>query len=77
MSNTGITLLGVIAAPLTLLGGPVLSFNALLTLALPVSALAMYACLRRWTTWRAAAFVGGLLYGFSPYIIGQDFGQGW
>ena len=44
------------------------SWDVLVRLAVVVSAMSMCLCLRRWTTWWPAAFVGGLLYGFSAYI---------
>jgi hypothetical protein len=69
LNNTGSMLLGVVASPVTLVFGPAVSFNALTTLAFAVSAAACYVLLRRWTTWWPAAFVGGLLYGFSPYMV--------
>jgi hypothetical protein len=47
------------------------SFNFLMWLAFPLSASSMLFVLRRWTSWYPAAFVGGLIYGFSPYVIGQ------
>jgi hypothetical protein len=40
-----------------------------LTLSPFLSALAMYILLRRWVSWAPAAFVGGLLYGFSPFVL--------
>ena len=69
--NTGIPLLGLLTAPLTLAVSPVASQNLLRWLSFPLSAFAMYFVLRRWTRWTPAAFAGGLLYGFSPYMIGQ------
>ena len=48
--------------------GPVVSWNVLERAAPFVSALSMCLVLRRWTTWWPAAFVGGLLYGFSCYV---------
>ncbi len=69
LNNTGPILLGLLAAPVTLVFGAVAAYNVLQTLALAASATAMYVLLRRWTTWWPAAFVGGLLYGFSPYMI--------
>jgi hypothetical protein len=41
----------------------------LFTLAFPLSALSGYALIQRWVRWRPAAFGGGLLYGFSPYLV--------
>jgi hypothetical protein len=74
-TNTSFPLLGVIGTPITLLFGPVATYNVLLRLSLVLSALAMCLVLRRWTTWWPAAFFGGLLYGFSPVMAGQGFGH--
>jgi hypothetical protein len=68
-------LLGLLLTPLTLTVGPVASYNLILWLAFPLSATAMFLVLRRWTDSTTAAFVGGLLYGFSAYIVGQGFGH--
>ncbi len=64
--NAGAPLLGVVLSPVTLLFGPVASFNVASTLAMPLSATAAYFLIRRFTRWRPAAFAGGLLYGFGP-----------
>jgi hypothetical protein len=71
LTGTGEVLLGLLATPITLIFGPLVSYNALLTTALASSAFSGYILARRFTTWRPAAFVAGLLYGFSPYMIGQ------
>lgn len=60
--------LGWLASPITFLFGPVVSWNLLERVAPLVSALSMCLVLRRWTRWWPAAFVGGLLYGFSCYM---------
>jgi hypothetical protein len=64
--NAGAPLLGAVFAPVTLIFGPIAAFNVASTLALPLSATAAYSLMRRFSTWRPAAFVGGLLYGFCP-----------
>ncbi|HVB92856.1 MAG TPA: hypothetical protein VND67_00945 [Acidimicrobiales bacterium] len=69
LSNTSEVAVGVVLAPVTWLFGPVASLNVALTLSPALSALAMFALLRRWVSWSPAAFVGGLLYGFSPLVI--------
>ena len=56
-------------APVTWAGGAVLAMNVALTLAPFASALACYALVDHWGTWRPAAFVGGLVYGFSPLVV--------
>jgi hypothetical protein len=71
MTNTGAPLLGVVFAPVTLLVGAIASFNLVMHLAFALSAIAMCFVLRRWTSWWPAAFIGGLIYAFSPYMVGQ------
>ena len=61
--------LGALASPITFLFGPVVSWNVLERAAPFVSALSMCLVLRRWTRWWPAAFVGGLLYGYSSYVM--------
>jgi hypothetical protein len=73
--NTSMPLAGAIGTPITLLAGPVATFNVLFSLAFAGSAAAMFFVLRRFTNWIPAAFVGGLLYGFCPYMIGQGEGH--
>ncbi len=70
--NTQMPLLGLVATPLTLTAGPMSSLTLLMWLAFPLSASSMFLVLRRWTAWVPAAFAGGLLYGFSPYMAGQS-----
>jgi hypothetical protein len=69
--NTSMPLLGIVSAPITWVFGPVASLNLLLWLAYPLSATACFVALRRWVIWAPAAFFGGLLYGFSPYLVAQ------
>ena len=61
--------LGIVAAPVTWLFGPVASLNLIDLLSPPLSALAMFWLLRRWVSWAPAAFVGGLFFGFSPFVL--------
>jgi hypothetical protein len=61
--------LGVVTAPVTWLSGPVASLNLIDLLSPPLSALAMFWLLRRWVTWSPAAFVGGLSFGYSPFLL--------
>jgi hypothetical protein len=69
-SNTLSPLLGLLAAPVTLTLGPVAAFNVLLRLAFAASAGSMFLVLRTWCRW-PMAFVGGLVYGFGPYMAVQ------
>jgi hypothetical protein len=71
VAQTSTLTLGLVASPITVLWGPVAAYNVVLTLAFPLAAGAAYLLARRFTTWRPAAFAAGLLYGFSPYMVGQ------
>jgi hypothetical protein len=69
--DTAMPLLGVLGTPIALLAGPVATFNLLLKLGLAASGASMFWVLRRYTSWWPAAFAGGLLFAFSPYLAGQ------
>jgi hypothetical protein len=69
LSNTAVVGIGVVLAPVTWLFGPVATLNVALTLSPALSALAMFVLVRRWVSWTPAAFIAGLLYGFSPFIL--------
>jgi len=75
VTNAGVVGLGVLFTPITLLFGPIASFNAVSTLALAGSAISGYFFAIRFVRWRPAAFIAGLLFGFSPYEIGQAAGH--
>jgi hypothetical protein len=70
--NTSMPLLGLLGTPVTLLAGPVATYNLLIRLGLALSGMSMFGVLRRYTTWWPAAFGGGLLFAFSPYMAGQE-----
>ena len=70
-ANVAIPLLALIASPVTAIWGPVAATNVLISFAFFASAVAGYCFVRHWTTWRPAAFFGGLLFGFSPYIVAE------
>jgi hypothetical protein len=67
LSNTSVLAIGIVLAPVTWLFGPVATLNVASTLAPALSALAMFWLLRRWVRWTPAAFVGGLIFGFSSF----------
>jgi hypothetical protein len=73
--NTEGPLLGWAMSPIALTFGPVAAANVLMVLAMPISAAAAFFVLRKWQIWGPAAAVGGLLYGFSPYMVGQSLGH--
>jgi hypothetical protein len=63
------------ATPITLAFGPIVAYNLLQTLALSLSAWAGFLAIRRYVTLAPAALVGGLVYGFGPYIMAQAYGH--
>jgi hypothetical protein len=70
MQNTSMPLVGVVLAPLVLLAGPVVSLNVGFLLAFASSGTACLLAALRFTTRVPAAFAAGLLYAFSPFMIG-------
>ena len=63
--NTSMLGLGVLVSPITSAFGPIVAWNVLERAAFVLSATSMCLVMRRWTEWWPAAFVAGLLYGFS------------
>ncbi|MEX5633586.1 hypothetical protein [Parafrankia sp. FMc2] len=72
--STPVPLLGLLAAPVTAMFGPVVSLNLLITLAPALSGFLLFLVLLRWVSAPPAA-VAGLLYGFGPYMIGESYGH--
>lgn len=70
-ANPSTLLPAIVLAPLTLAFGPVVSEVVLVTLAPVLSALASMCLCRRYTSRVGPAFVGGLLYGFSPALLAE------
>ena len=69
MWNNFEPLVGLAASPFTFLFGIVFSYNVVLTLGVALSGWCAYLFLRRHTEHEAAAVIGGLLYGFSPFVM--------
>ena len=74
-SNTTVPFLGIVFYPVTLVFGPIATFNLLIWLAYPLSAVSAFYVIRRWSGSNVAAFVAGLLYGFSTYAVHQGYGH--
>lgn len=69
--NTSMPLLGLLGWPVTAISNSIAAYNFLLRLGLALSAFSMYIVLRGYVRSRAAAFIGGLLFGFSPYMLAE------
>jgi hypothetical protein len=75
MWNTSLLLPGLLLAPVTVAFGPVLTFNLLLGLGPGLSAWCAAVAFRRYVHSPAAALLGGLVFGFSPYMLAQSRGH--
>jgi len=75
MWNPSLPLAGVVLAPVTVLAGPVVAYNALATGALAAAAWSASRAFGRLVARAWVAIVAGLAYGFSPSIIGQTIGN--
>ena len=65
----------LLAAPITLLAGPLLSYNLLLLAAPPAAACACYLLCRELSRRFWPSLLGGFLFGFPPYVLGQAVAQ--
>ncbi len=74
-ANVAIPLLALLASPITAIWGPVAGVNFLISFSFFACCVGGYCFVRHWTTWRPAAFAGGLLYGFSPYVVAAGTGH--
>jgi len=71
MDNDFMPLIGLLAMPLTLSIGPTAAINILVVVGFASSATAAFFAFARWTSWTPAAYLGALLYGFSPFMVSQ------
>ncbi len=71
LADTSVPAIALVMAPVTSLLGPVTGVNVAATLIPALSALSMFWLLQRWVRWLPAAFVGGLCYGFSAFVLVQ------
>jgi hypothetical protein len=71
MWNTSVPALGVVFVPVTLAFGPIAAFNVAGILGPPLSVWAAWWWLRRHVHDVAAA-IGGLVFGFSPFVIAHS-----
>jgi hypothetical protein len=71
LMNASSMFVSLLLSPITLTLGPVAAVNVGTRLAFAASALSLFAVLKKWGLRWPAAFIGGLVYGFSPYIVSQ------
>jgi hypothetical protein len=70
--QTMIFLPSLLLAPVTLTLGPVIAYNVFITFGVALSAWCAYLAIHRYVDRRCAAIFGGLVYGFSPYMLTQS-----
>jgi hypothetical protein len=68
----GPALLGL---PVTLTAGPLVAYNVLILLAVPLASAAAYLLCLELTDHFAASLIGGLVFGLSPYMVGHTLSQ--
>lgn len=73
MWNTSMPAIGLLFAPVTLVFGPIVTFNLVCILGPPLSAWTAWLWLRRHVHDGPAA-LGGLIFGFSPFVMAQSHG---
>ena len=69
--STSVIAPAIVAAPITAAFGATVSYNVLITAAAATSAWGGAIAIKRFVNRWPSAFVGGLLYGFSPYMQAQ------
>ncbi|MBV8526872.1 MAG: hypothetical protein JOZ75_01005 [Candidatus Dormibacteraeota bacterium] len=71
MWNASFMALGIIASPITLLFGPVVAYNVLISAGMALGGWFTYFVVRRYTSGVAGPMVAGAIYAFSPYTTQQ------
>ncbi len=74
MWNTSVILPGFIMSPVTVIFDAAFSYNILITAAPALGATFAYVAFRRWAS-PLPSLAGGLVYGFSPYMVSQSVGH--
>jgi hypothetical protein len=72
---TTIPVPALLALPITLTAGPLVAYNVLIVLAVPLAAAAAYLLCRELTASVPASVIGGVLFGLSPYMLGHTLSQ--
>ena len=74
MWNTSILVPALLVWPVTATFGPLVAYKVLMTAAVALSSWCAYLALRRYAR-APGAFIGGLLYGFSPFMMVHALGH--
>jgi hypothetical protein len=71
MWNGGGLIVSLVASPITLLFGPIVAYNAVITSGVALSAWCAFLAVRRYAHGPVAPLIGGAVYGFSPFVMPQ------
>lgn len=72
MWNTSMVGLSIIVSPVTLIFGPVIAYNVLISAGMALGGWFTYFAVRRYTAGIAGPMVAGAVYAFSPYATQQS-----
>jgi hypothetical protein len=75
MGSTSAPLLGLLLGPVTAGWGPLVAYNLAITACIALSAWCAFLLCCRLVRSRIASGVAGLIYGFSPFMIGHSLGH--
>jgi hypothetical protein len=75
MWNTSLLVPGLLMAPVTLLAGPMISYNLLFVLGLAAGPVCAFPLFRRFVRGNFAAAVGAMLFGFCPSVLASGLGH--
>src|SRR5437879_13891328 len=74
MGSTSAPLLGLVFGPVTAGWGPVVAYNLAISASLALSAWCAFLLCSRLVRSRVAGAIAGLIYGFSPFMVGHSLG---
>jgi hypothetical protein len=69
LDNASMPLVGLVLAPVTWLWGPLVATKVAVTLAPALSAWGCWIACRHFTQWKPVAWLAGLFFGYSPWVI--------
>jgi hypothetical protein len=75
MWQTWMPAAGVLLAPVTAVWGATATYNVIITVSPALAAFLAFLAIRRLVPGSIPAMVGGLLYGFSPFVMAQSLGH--
>lgn len=75
MWQTSVPLLSIVLWPVTVTLGPIVAYNLMMTASVALSGWTAFLAFRRHVARPWTALLGGLIFGFSPYMLAQSLGH--